>query len=100
MVCGANNQIIVIIVNIIIVSILLIFLIRKYKGINTPIKVFLVMLISGGVSNLIDRIFRGHVVDYIDINDIFTYPVFNIADISVVIGAILLMGYIIINNKK
>ena len=63
-------------------------------------KIFLVMLISGGVSNLIDRIFRGYVVDYIDINQIFSYPVFNIADISVVIGVILLMGYIIINNKK
>ena len=50
------------------------------------------MVISGGLSNLIDRIFRGHVVDYIDINQIFNYPVFNIADICVVIGAILLIG--------
>ena len=58
------------------------------------------MIISGGTSNLIDRLFRGHVVDYIDINQIFNYPVFNIADMCIVIGVILLVGYIIIKTIK
>lgn len=58
------------------------------------------MIISGGLSNLIDRLSRGYVVDYIDINQIFNYPVFNIADICVVIGVILLIGYIIVQTIK
>lgn len=58
------------------------------------------MVISGGISNLIDRIFRGHVVDYIDISEIINYPIFNIADISVVIGVILIIGNILLNTIK
>ena len=58
------------------------------------------MIVSGGTSNLIDRIFRGYVVDYIDINQIFNYPIFNIADISVVLGVILLIIYLIIETIK
>lgn len=98
--CGQNRQILIIIANIAIICVLLFFLIKNYKNISNLIKVSLTMIISGGISNLIDRIFRGYVVDYIDINQIFNYPVFNIADICVVIGVILLVGYIIVNIIK
>ncbi|MGN1301978.1 MAG: signal peptidase II [Clostridia bacterium] len=90
----------IIIANIAIICILLYFLIKRYKNISNLIKVSLIMIISGGLSNLIDRLSRGYVVDYIDINQIFDYPVFNIADICVVIGVILLVGYIIVNIIK
>ena len=53
------------------------------------------MVISGGVSNLIDRLVRGNVVDYIDINAIISYPVFNIADVFIVLGVMLIIGYIL-----
>lgn len=58
------------------------------------------MVISGGISNLIDRVFRGYVVDYIDINEIISYPIFNIADISVFIGVILIIGNILLKTIK
>lgn len=79
---------------------LLVYLIKNYKSTSSMINIFLIMIISGGISNLIDRIFRGYVVDYIDINQIFKYPIFNIADISIVLGVILLIIYIIINRRK
>lgn len=63
-------------------------------------KISLIMIISGGTSNLTDRIFRGYVVDYIDINQIFKYPIFNMADISIVLGVILLILYIITKTIK
>jgi len=45
-----------------------------------------VYLLSAGIlSNLVDRIFRGSVVDYIDLG---WWPVFNIADSLIVIGVI------------
>ena len=45
------------------------------------------LIVAGALGNCIDRIFRGYVVDFID----FTYwPVFNVADIAVVCGTILL----------
>ena len=43
---------------------------------------------AGGVGNLIDRLFRGYVVDMFDLT-LFSYPVFNFADCCVVVGAIL-----------
>lgn len=46
-----------------------------------------VLIIGGGIGNLIDRIFRGFVVDYISLS--FFPPVCNFADYCVVIGAIL-----------
>ena len=46
------------------------------------------LILGGGIGNLIDRIFRGYVVDMFNIQ-LFQYPIFNLADCFVVIGAIL-----------
>ncbi len=55
-----------------------------------------VLIISGGLGNLIDRIFRGYVIDFIDVQ--FTdFAVFNFADILVTVGSIALMIYVIVD---
>lgn len=46
----------------------------------------LILIIAGGLSNIIDRFIRGYVVDYIDFFDLNH---FNLADILIVIGIIL-----------
>lgn len=51
------------------------------------------LILAGGTGNLIDRAIYGFVVDYIDINELFSYPMFNFADCCVVIGALLLAYY-------
>ena len=50
------------------------------------------LLLGGVLGNLIDRIFRGYVIDYISLN-IFGYhfPIFNFADICVTFGIIFLV---------
>lgn len=58
------------------------------------------LIIAGGIGNLIDRLFRGYVVDYIDITELFNYPLFNFADIAIVVGVIIVMVIIIINTIK
>ncbi len=60
----------------------------------------LVLILAGGVGNLIDRIRLGYVVDYLDIGPIFSYPVFNFADCCVVIGTIIFSIYIILFEEK
>ena len=45
------------------------------------------LIIAGALGNCIDRLFRGYVVDFIDLT---YWPIFNIADIAVVCGTILL----------
>ena len=83
---GDSNIWIVIILNIILIGLMVIYLFINIKKINTYTIISLALIISGGIGNLIDRIFKGHVIDYIDINPLFKYPIFNFADICVVMG--------------
>lgn len=72
------------------------------KKIKHPVMVAAVSLVlSGGVGNLMDRIFRegGYVVDYIDFR-LINFPVFNLADICVVCGTALLFLYVIVLEPR
>ena len=58
------------------------------------------LVLAGGIGNLIDRIFRGGlVVDFIEFG-FFEFPIFNVADISVCVGAGLIVLYFIIDTIK
>lgn len=48
-------------------------------------------LLYGGIfGNLMDRVFRGYVVDFLDFNILgYSFPIFNIADIAIVVGVFL-----------
>ena len=87
---GANNILMIIIVNIVILGIIIKFLKERTAQINCSIIVSLILVLAGGISNLIDRIARGVVVDFIDVN-ILNFPNFNIADISITIGIMILL---------
>ena len=54
------------------------------------------LIFAGGMGNLIDRIFFGYVIDFIDFR---IWPVFNIADSAITIGAIIL-GWTILFTKN
>ncbi len=49
-----------------------------------------VLIVAGGIGNLIDRIVQGYVVDFIE-TTLFSFPLFNLADCFVVIGSVLLL---------
>ena len=61
------------------------------------------LVLSGGIGNLIDRVFNdGAVVDFIK-TDFIDFPIFNVADICVTIGAVLIILYFVvdlINDQK
>ncbi len=59
------------------------------------------LVLSGIVGNLIDRIFYGKVIDYIDFN-LFGYdaPIFNFADICIVVGVIMIVFILIIKGDS
>lgn len=57
------------------------------------------LILGGGIGNLIDRVARGFVIDYIDFR-VINFAVFNFADCCVVIGTILFIIYIIFIEPK
>lgn len=59
----------------------------------------LIMIISGGIGNLIDRVRLKEVVDFIKV-DFISFPVFNFADICVVVGAIIFCLWIVLSDIK
>ncbi len=62
-------------------------------------RVSYILIISGGVGNLIDRIVSGVVVDFFATTFI-NFAVFNVADCFVVVGTILLMLFVILDEMK
>ena len=58
-------------------------------------KIAAVLILSGGIGNMIDRVRLGYVVDFIDISPLFSFAVFNVADCCVTVGAVLLMVFIL-----
>lgn len=62
-------------------------------------KLSLCLIAGGALGNFADRIIRGYVVDMIDVN-LFNYPVFNVADCFVVVGAVLMCIYILFFTKE
>ena len=55
------------------------------------------LVIAGGVGNLIDRIFRHFVIDYIEVR-LINFAVFNFADCCVVIGTIMIVCYLLFSE--
>jgi len=88
-----GNVYILVVVTAVLLAILLIAIIGRF--IRHPMVVWaLSLIVAGGVGNLIDRIFRGFVVDYVYFVPI-DFPVFNLADICVVTGTALIIIYIL-----
>ena len=72
------------------------------KGNSILLKISFILMISGALGNLIDRVFRGYVIDFIDLS-FMEFAVFNFADCYITIGCITLMIYILFfmdPNKK
>ena len=79
-------------------SILLIYLILRKNTLNSFDLYSYSFILGGTFGNGIDRIYKGFVVDFINLN-IINFPVFNIADISINIGFIILLYNIFKNNR-
>ena len=79
-------------------SIILIYLIFRKNSSNSLELYSYSFIIGGTMGNGIDRIFKGFVIDFINLNFI-NFPVFNIADIAINIGFIIILYRIFSNNR-
>ena len=77
----------------------LFFVYLKKTNTNKWMKWTASIIIAGAIGNLIDRVLLGYVVDFIDFHIIWRY-VFNVADIYVVGGTLLLALQILLQDEK
>ena len=88
-----NNTWIVTVISLLIIMGIIYYVYRNRDRISKRIvKIGYGLALGGAIGNFIDRIINGYVVDFIDIDIFgFNYPIFNLADMFIVGGAILLM---------
>ena len=88
----------ILIITIIIISILLYLILISSNQIE---KWAILLILAGGVSNLIDRIINKYVLDfiYLHYND-FYWPAFNLADTYIFIGVLLIITQTLKKSKK
>lgn len=94
---GIGSNTIIMIASIILILGLIFILVKYSKKITC--KIPFVIVISGAASNLIDRVFRGYVIDFIDVN-LFNFPNFNVADICVTLGIFIIIINLLKNINK
>ncbi len=82
--------------SLIIVGFTVFFLFKKER--SWLFNISYILITVGGVGNLIDRIMLGYVRDFISIS--FFPAIFNVADICITVGVILLLVYIIFFTNK
>ncbi|MDU2026010.1 MAG: signal peptidase II [Finegoldia magna] len=96
-----NKKIILMIFTLLIIGFVIVYIFKNYKSLVSFEKVIYGLLLGGALGNLIDRIFRGYVIDFISVRLPFNYdfPVFNVADIAVVVSCILLVIFSLKGQK-
>lgn len=85
----------------IVVIAFVIYYFEKYAKGQKLHAISLSLILGGAIGNFIDRVLRQEVVDFIDVY-IFTYdfPIFNVADMALVIGVGLMMIFVFIEERK
>ena len=84
------------------ISVIFVIAIFVYRVIAKPrgvlLNIVIVLFFAGALGNAIDRVALGYVVDFISIKW-FEFPVFNIADMAIVMGAALAVIYVMFFDK-
>jgi len=76
----------------IVISTVLVIWLKKLKSDARLEALSLSLIIGGAIGNLIDRIYFGYVIDFIDVYyGTYHWPAFNVADSAICIGAVLLI---------
>lgn len=74
------------------VSIFIVLWITRLPRGKTLLGIALALVLGGAIGNLLDRVFLGYVVDFIDVYYLnYHWPAFNVADSAITVGAILLI---------
>lgn len=69
----------------------------QIKRLSFSMRTAIALLVGGAAGNLIDRISIGRVIDYMDFR---VWPIFNFADIAIVLGCLFIIGSLLFSNQE
>lgn len=95
---GSNSTWMYVVTNLIILGVIFKFITTQNEFVDKKFKICLSLILAGGVSNVIERIFRGYVTEFIDFGH--NFPMFNLADIFILIGWVAVAGIFAIFTGK
>lgn len=97
-----NRRWLITVITVVMLAFVLVLLMAGHLKESRFLTVGGVLVLAGGAGNLVDRLANGYVVDFIHWYKWFDFPVFNVADICITIGAlcILLYGFFTVNREK
>ena len=72
---------------------------EKHLNDHGTLLLSMILIISGGIGNLIDRVWLGYVTDLFDFC-LIDFPVFNIADIAICVGCFFLIVFMFFFDKE
>lgn len=93
----SGHPVLLAVISIAILTVLLIYTLKCERR-HPVFMIASALIISGALGNLIDRVFRGYVVDFLEFAFV-EFPVFNVADCFVVVGAVLLAIQVLFLEK-
>ena len=93
----AGKQVLLQVLTAILLIIVIVYAVVKRNVLSKPETVSLALIIGGGLGNFLSRLVKGYVVDFLNIQII---PVFNVADIGITIGCVLLIISVFVSGKK
>lgn len=77
----------------------LVFLLLRSGSAQTLLRVALVCILAGALGNIVDRVRWRYVVDFIDWHKWFRWPTFNVADIAITVGVVMMAVEIFVDRK-
>lgn len=87
---GQGNIVMFIVTNLVVLGLIIRFICLQKDFMDNSTLYILCVILAGGFGNLIDRILRGYVVDFINVFPKLNLPIFNLADIYITLGWIFL----------
>ena len=97
-----NKKMFFVIITIIVIIGIIIALFKYSDVFNNTMNISLVMLLGGTIGNFIDRIRLSYVIDFISVKfgENYSFPVFNIADMFIVVGTFLIIFMLVFNRYE
>lgn len=97
-----QKRIFFIIITSVVILFIIYFLYKNFSSLSWLTKFSVSLLLGGAIGNFIDRIRLGYVVDFIRVNlfKSYDFPVFNIADMFIVVGTILIVFVVLFDKYE